>query len=173
MPKSSNEKIEDDKNKIILELQSNSRKSPHEIAKKLGFSRQKVWKTIKELEKEKIIWGYTAVVENKDRTIFFAFSKLKKPIYDNIDKIIENVQEDTESLMNIGLLGSFYINGLFDWLVIFTAKNILEAKKFCTHIQKQHVDYIERIELMENIFPLIKFGKLNPNIEKLKEFTIV
>ena len=172
MPKSSNEQIEKDKNKIILELKKNSRQSPHEIARKLGFSRQKVWKIIKELEKDHIIWGYTAVVDDMDRSIFFAASKLKKPIYQNIEKIIENVQEDTESMLNIGLIGSFYINGIYDWLVVFSAENILDAKKFCTHIQKQHENYIDRIELMETIFPLIKFGKLNPNLDKLKEFTI-
>jgi len=173
MPKSSNKKIEEDKNKIILELRNNSRQSPHEIAKKLGFSRQKVWKIIKELEKENIIWGYTAIVDDRERSIYFAVSKLKAPIYDNIDKIIENVKKDTESKHNIGLMGSFYINGIYDWLIAFTAETLLDAKKFCTHVQKEHVDYIERIELMETIFPLIKFGKINPNIEKLKEFTTV
>jgi DNA-binding Lrp family transcriptional regulator len=173
MPKSSNKQIEEDRNKIIKELKSNSRQSPHEIAKKLGFSRQKVWKIIKELEKENIIWGYTAVVDDTDKSIFFAVSKLKAPIYQNIDQILKNLKEDTESMLNVSLVGSFYINGIYDWLVVFTAENILDAKKFCTHIQKLHVDYIDRIELMETIFPLIKFGKINPNVEKLREFEIV
>jgi DNA-binding Lrp family transcriptional regulator len=173
MPKSNNKKIENDKKRTIQQLLKNSRQSPHEIAKKLGFSRQKAWKIIKELEKQNIIWGYTAVINESDRNIFFALSKLKAPIYDRIDDIIENVQEDTESILNIGMLGSYYINGAYDWIVIFSAQNILDAKKFCTHIQKQYIDHIERIELMETIFPLMKFGKLNPDVKKLKEFALV
>lgn len=175
MVKSSDKKIEEDKKKVIQQLLENSKQSPYEIAKTLGFSRQKVWRIIKELEKENVIWGYTSIIDdnNFNRNIFFALSKLKSPIFNKIDDVIESVQEDTESMFNVGILGSYYINGLYDWIVIFSAENIRDAKKFCAHIQKQYNGYLERIDLLENIFPLIKFGKLNPNIEKLKEFDIV
>ena len=173
MAKSSSKQIEEDEKKIIKLLLKDSSQSPNNIAKKLGFSRQKAWKLIKKLEKNKTIWGYTSVInESKfNRNIYFAISKLKAPIYEKIDNIIQDVQEDTESILNIGILGSYYINGAYDWIVIFSAKNIREAKKFCVHIEKQYLDYLERIDLMECIFPLIKYGKLNPDIEKLKEFT--
>jgi len=42
-------------------------------------------------------------------------------------------------------MGSFYINGIYDWLIAFTAETLLDAKKFCTHVQKEHVDYIKRL----------------------------
>lgn len=175
MPKSSNKQIEEDEKKVIKLLLEDSSQSPNNIAKKLGFSRQKAWKLIKKLEKNKTIWGYTSVInESKfNRNIFFAISKLKAPIYGKIDNIIQDVQEDTESLLNIGILGSYYLNGVYDWIVIFSAKNIRDAKKFCAHIQNQYMDQLERIDLMECIFPLIKYGKLNPDIKKLKEFAIV
>ena len=41
MPKSSNKQIEEDEKKVIKLLLEDSRQSPNEIAKKLGFSRQK------------------------------------------------------------------------------------------------------------------------------------
>ena len=110
---------------------------------------------------------------SQDRNIYFALSKLKAPIFGRIDDVIQSVQEDTEAMMNIGMLGSYYINGTYDWIVIFSAKDIRDAKKFCDHIQSRYMDQLERIDLMECIFPLIKYGTLNPDIEKLKEFAIV
>jgi len=175
MPKSSNKQIEEDKKKVIQQIKMDARKSPHEIAKKLGFSRQKVWRIIKELENENILWGYTGIVDDKfhGRTVYFALSKFKAPIFDAIDQILQSIKEDTESLYNVEILTSCYLNGSYDWIVVFSSKDTREAKKFCHHIQKGYLDYIERIELMECIFPLIKFGRLNPNIEKMKEFAMV
>ena len=56
MPKSSKDQIDADEKKIIKELQKNSKESIDKIAKKCGFSRQKVWRVIKRLEKNKTIW---------------------------------------------------------------------------------------------------------------------
>jgi len=47
MVKRSKESIEKDENKILHELLKDSRQSINDIAKKLGFSRQKVWSNIK------------------------------------------------------------------------------------------------------------------------------
>jgi len=175
MPKSSFKQIEEDEKKVIKLLLEDSRQSPNEIAKKLGFSRQKAWKIIKKIEKNKAIWGYTCVIDesNFNRNIYFALSKVKAPIFERVDDIIKSVQEDTEAMMKIGLLGSYYINGVYDWILMFSAEDVRKAKKFCAHIQNQYMENLERIDLMECIFPLIKYGKLNPNIEGLKEFAII
>jgi len=53
MSKSSEEQIQIDERKIIDELRANSNKSINEIAEKLGFSRQKAWRIVKNLEKNK------------------------------------------------------------------------------------------------------------------------
>jgi len=84
MAKSSDKRIEADKNSVIQELIENARQSPHEISKKLGFSRQKVWKIIKELEKDNTIWGYNMIIGEKtnERVTYFALIKNKKPIFD-------------------------------------------------------------------------------------------
>ena len=65
MPKSSNKQIEKDEQKILKELRKNANKSVNEIAQYLGFSRQKVWRVIKNLEKNKTIWGYTTIVDEE------------------------------------------------------------------------------------------------------------
>jgi DNA-binding Lrp family transcriptional regulator len=55
MVKNSREQLDKDERKIITELQKNSNESTDAIAKHCGFSRQKVWRTIKQLEKNHII----------------------------------------------------------------------------------------------------------------------
>ena len=56
MPKSSKKQIDADEKKVKRELKKNSKESIDKIAKKCEFSRQKVWRIIKRLEKNKTIW---------------------------------------------------------------------------------------------------------------------
>ena len=51
MPKVSARQIEIDEKRVIRELQKDSNQSIDAIAKRCGFSRQKVWRMIKKLEK--------------------------------------------------------------------------------------------------------------------------
>jgi DNA-binding Lrp family transcriptional regulator len=61
MPKSSETRLRQDEEKILEILRTDAKASIDDIAKKCGFSRQKVWRIIKKLEEDKIIWGYTAI----------------------------------------------------------------------------------------------------------------
>ena len=68
--------------------------------------------------------------------------------------------------------GVYYINGAYDWIAMFTAKNTTEAEIFTSYMQKHYGDYIERVELLESVFPLIKCEKINPELEQLRKFAI-
>jgi len=50
MAKSSKDQIEQDEKKILTELMKNSNENIETIAKRCGFSRQKTWRFIKQLE---------------------------------------------------------------------------------------------------------------------------
>jgi len=65
MTKSSREQLAKDEMKILAELQKNSNESIDTIAKHCSFSRPKVGRTIKQLEESRMIWGYTAVVDEQ------------------------------------------------------------------------------------------------------------
>ena len=54
-----------DEKKVLQELQGYAKESIDKIAKRCGFSRQKVWRIIKKLESNQTIWGYHAVVNNQ------------------------------------------------------------------------------------------------------------
>jgi DNA-binding Lrp family transcriptional regulator len=160
-----------DEKKVIELLINDSRQSPNEIALKLGFSRQKVWRIIKRLEKNKTIWGYTTVVDENSLGFnsYFALAKAKAPFYELIDELISRIKEKKPDKLNVRYHGQFYLHGTFDWLCVFSAKNIMDAKKFCGFIQKEYGEHIDRIELLENVFTLVRFGKVNPDIDKFKE----
>ena len=174
MPKVSKEQMKDDAEKVIQHLVEDSSQSPYEIATKCGFSRQKVWRIINRLEEENRIWGYTAVVdENKlGLNIFFALTRNKVQPAESIEKIIKSVKEKKVCKLGINVLGNYYLNGVYDWITIFTAKDITDAKIFCSYIQKEYGEYVERIDLLENVFPIIQFGKINPEINQLKKFAL-
>jgi Lrp/AsnC family transcriptional regulator len=90
MAKRSFKQIEEDEKKILIHLQKNARESIDEIAKKCGFSRQKVWRIIKRLEENKEIWGYRAVVDNEKLGVQRYIMLIKRsvePIDDAISKI--------------------------------------------------------------------------------------
>ena len=77
MPKSSKKQIDEDEKKVIAALQKNSKESIDKIAKKCGFSRQKVWRIIKRLENNQTIWGYHAVVDDEILSELWDFLKEK------------------------------------------------------------------------------------------------
>lgn len=174
MSKSSDKKIEEDKEKIIQELLQDSRQSPFEIANKLGFSRQKAWKLIKELEKEKKIWGYTAVVDEHEKGshIYYALIKQKVPYLENVGQIIKNIEKGNSSKLGVKLIGLYYTNGPYDCLCKFSAINIKEAKKYLGYIYREYQDLVVQVELLESVFPMVKCGKVNPNLDDLKSYSI-
>ena len=102
MPKSSREQIDADEKKVLHELQKNSKESIDNIAKKCGFSRQKVWRVIKRLENNKTIWGYHAVVDDNKIGLQRYFILIKRTAKafskEHIDSIIKRVIQTATSL---------------------------------------------------------------------------
>jgi DNA-binding Lrp family transcriptional regulator len=174
MPKNGKISIEADERKIIDQLLKDSRQSPHEIAKRLGFSRQKVWRIINKLEKDNVIWGYSAVIDENSigRNTYFALARTKAPFHDILDFGIKRIKGNNIKKIDINLIGLFYLNGTYDWLIVFSAKSVADAKRNCGYIQEYYGKYIDRIELLENVFTMVRFGKINPNVEKFKEFAV-
>lgn len=172
MPKSSRKKIDTDEKNIILELQKNSRKSIDRIAKKQLFSRQKVWRIIKRLEKNKTIWGYSAIV-NEGREDHKSYILLIKKTTLSIDKnmIDKIINREVENLAStIRIQDSLYVHGVYDWFVSIVAKDIKDVKKFCDILNKEYPGYIAKLDIIEVLFPIKQHWILNPKIKDLKEF---
>jgi DNA-binding Lrp family transcriptional regulator len=173
MPKVSASQINADEKKVMTELQKNSDESINVLAKRCGFSRQKVWKMIKKFEKDKTIWGYHAVVETErysQKNYILLIKKSNAPASKILDVILSReLEKDTENL-NVFIVSSAYIHGSFDWQISFNAEDIRTAKKFCETVNRLYQGHIGEIMLLEEIFAVKTCGIQNPNIKKLREF---
>jgi len=173
MAKSSKQQIDKDEKKVLYEQMKDSSQSINVISSKLGFSRQKVWRIIKKLQKEKTVWGYTAVVNNEriGMKIFILLGKRNpRPIpMDMIDIVIKGKFEKLAKKNNCILDSTFYLNGEYDFLSSFKAPNLKEAKKFQEEFNRIYEGYIEKTKILEVLFPLRINDTMNPEIEKLAE----
>ena len=173
MPKTSREQIANDKKKILQELQKNSKESIDKIAKKCGFSRQKVWRVIKRLEKDKTIWGYHAVVDDNKiglQQYFVLIKRTSKSFSkEHIDSIIKRVINPEIAKMGIIVENISYVHGAFDGIHIIRASNVVQVKKYCEILNKLSNGYISDMKILEELFPIKKNGIVNPNIEELKD----
>ncbi len=173
MPKSSEKQIKIDENKVIDQLRKNSNKSVNEIADKLGFSRQKVWRIIKKLEKNKVIWGYGAVIDEEKLGLGYYILLMKKNIEPVKTEAVENITsreiEDYVKKMGCNMISSFYTHGYYDWVILFTAPNTIQAKKVSELFISRYHDFLTEVKILETIFPAKIKGKVNPNIERLKD----
>ncbi len=174
MPKSSFEQINIDEKKILQEIKKNSNNSINAIAKKFNFSRQKVWRILKNLEKEKTIWGYTAIINEEKhglKKFFILIKRSNKPLDKEItNKILSRDLEDMSSQINVNVETSVYIHGEYDWILIIEAEDIKNAKQFTEMLNKMYQGYIDEVHVLQFLFPIKIHGIMNPDKNKIKEF---
>jgi DNA-binding Lrp family transcriptional regulator len=173
MPKNSKKKITRDRNEFIKQLQKNSNLNINEIAYSCGFSRQKVWRIRNNLENDNTIWGYRAVINDEKlgkKNFVLLIKKTINPLNKKYDeKIQEGNLKTIANQLKITIDSSYYVNGIYDWIIVFSADNIVKAKLFCEYLLKDYQDYISEFQLLEGLFCLQKHGIYNPNKEILKE----
>ena len=173
MAKSSKDQIVRDEKKILAELMKNSKENIDTIARNCGFSKQKTWRMIKQLEKEQKIWGYSTVVDHKKQNLskfmlFISRSQMKHDQKD-IDDIVRDLFASVKNELGVTMISSYFIHGQFDWLMIFTAEDIIHAKKFADAILQKfpgrqgiHISQV-LYTVRENYIP-------NPNIHEMKDY---
>jgi DNA-binding Lrp family transcriptional regulator len=173
MAKSSREQLDNDERKILAELQKNSNDSIDTIGKHCGFSRQKVWRTIKQLEKNRMIWGYTAIIDEGKigRKHFILLMKRKQKGFEEkiVETLISRSFEGVVAKIGITIETSSYIHGEYDWITTFLASDIRSAKQFCNLVNQSYPDVFEKIVLIETLFDIKRQHVLNPDSQKLKE----
>jgi DNA-binding Lrp family transcriptional regulator len=172
--KSSNKQLLKDEEKILNYLRTNANESIDVIAKKCGFSRQKVWRIIKKLEQEKIIWGYTAICDDEHYNLKHFTMLMKRtttPIDDKILQEILTTRLDNLLPDSVAILEDIeYVHGAFDGIFSFLADDLITAKKFCERFLSRFHVYISGIELLEGIFFVRKQMLRNPQLKKQIKF---
>ena len=174
MPKNSVKQIEQDERKILDELRKNANKSINDIAKTCGFSRQKVWRIINNLEKNHTIWGYVAVVDEEKldkKSYIILMKRTNKPISQEfINDIIKRKLPERGKKIGIEMINSIYTHGIYDWVIFFNANEIRDAKAFVEEINKLFEGFASDIQLIEKMFTAVCCGVTNPDIKKLNDF---
>ena len=173
MAKRSKEQVEKDEKKVIIKLQSQAKESIDVLADECGFSGPKLRRIISNLEEKGIIWGYHAVTDFEKIDLneyILLVKKTNKPLDELAEKIINRDVEKLSEKMGIIIGSSYYLHGIFDWIVCFAAEDLRHAKKFDSEFLKYFKPWVQETQLLENIFPVKRSGISNPNIERLREF---
>ena len=175
MPKNSKEHIEIDERKVLHELQNNSKESIDKIAKKCGFSRQKVWRIIKHLEKNKTIWGHHAVVDHEKigrKKFYLLVKRTCKPVStEKMDLVLKRESKKEGDKIGVVVESSYFIHGVYDWLLCVTAEDIRHVKKFCELFKMLFKEgFIADMQILEVIFPVEVNNFKNPNAEEFLKF---
>lgn len=123
--------------------------------------------------KERIIWGYHAITDSEKLNIKNYVLLVKaslKPLEEAANLIIKREIEPLADQIGVTLECSSYVHGAFDWLILFSAKDIKNAKKFCHLVGVTYQDYVADMMLLEEMFPMKRCGIPNPEMKRLKEF---
>jgi DNA-binding Lrp family transcriptional regulator len=174
MPKRSREQIDIDEKKILDELLINGKKSINDISDSLGFSRQKVWRVIKNLEKNKTIWGYTAIIDAEKQGLkkyTLLIKRTMNPLDNKIgDLVTSGKLSELVPKIGVKIIDSKYVHGEFDWIISYTAEDIKQAKKMQEMINSMYHKYIQKVTLLEELFVTRDHGILNPDFKNIKKF---
>jgi DNA-binding Lrp family transcriptional regulator len=173
MAKSTKNQIEQDEKRILSELMKNSRERIETIAKNCGFSRQKTLRIIKQLEKDQKIWGYSTVIDNQKQGLqkFMLFIKRTRVTHDpkDVDEIVKHLMSQIKNDLGIIMISSYHIFGEYDWVMLFTAPNIIHARKFSESIMQKFPGR-QSIHISQILFTVRENFIRNPDIIHMKEF---
>jgi len=167
MAKTSRENIVKDEQKILDILFSNAHSSLEVLAKKCGFSSQKVWRIIKNLEQRGTIWGYSTVSDDKDtnKTHFILlFKRTSKPIDETVISAFLRTPLKTKLPEKIQLETIEYMHGSYDGFISFYADSLRTAKKFTELIMQHYQGYFSDVHLLESLVVFKRSGVKNPHI---------
>ena len=174
MEKNSVKQIEQDEKRILEELAKNANKSINDIAQSCGFSRQKVWRVINNLEKNHTIWGYVAVVDEEKlgkKSYIMLMRRSNKPVTEEIiNHITKREIADRVKKIEAEFTNSILKNGNYDWVICFNANDMSDAKKVVELYRQLYEGFFSKIHLLEKMFNAVSCGVTNPEIKKLNDF---
>ncbi len=117
-------KFDETDEKILKNLLVDARLSARQLALKLGMSTVTILSRIKKLEKEKIILGYTAIIDHEK--LGYSLTAIIEIVAKN-DKIVE-IEDQISKFENV--CGVYDITGSTDTLIIAKFKERSELSTF-------------------------------------------
>lgn len=165
--------ITDDEKKVLDVLGKNGKESIDDIAKRCGFSRQKVWRIIKHFEENKTIWGYVGIQNEEVKGLSHFILLVKRstlPISNDFKKELVVGKLDSYLPESVKVENIYLTHGTYDGVVTFYAPDLIVAKKFISSLSQNIGKLFEEFLLLETLIPIRKTGLKNPQMKKLVEF---
>ena len=159
--------------KILQMLIDDPTESIREIAHDLESYRQKVWRKKKNFEDEKIIWGYTAVIDESkiEHVMYLVLMKLKPMSKELADILIKRAVKRIPQKQRVRLLNVLYINGQYDLIIMFSAPDHAVARRYYDSLRITYEkNLLDKPVIVDVNFSIIREGKTNPDLKKLYEF---
>jgi DNA-binding Lrp family transcriptional regulator len=153
--------------KCLLE---NPTQSMSKIAEKTNMHRRTVWQMKKDLEKEKTIWGYTAIVDEQkiNRVVYIVQFRTKPFTKTFADLIIKRLTSGVPITLGIRLIDVYFMYGEYDVFIKFSAPNHETARNYCENLRVAYKDhFLETPRIFDLNFSLVQEGKLNPELTKI------
>jgi len=174
MAKQSKDKREEDEKILLFGLVKNAKVNIEAMAKYCGFSRQKVTRMLKQFEEKSLIWGYTAIFDEQklgENHFTLLLKRTSKPLKkETSENILSRRSEDILNEIGGTIETTAYVHGEYDWMVSFTAKDIMEAKQYANTLIALHPSEIKETTLLQTLMFVKKHYILNPEREKLRGF---
>jgi len=117
-------KLDETDDKILKHLLVDARQSARQLALKLGMSTVTILSRMKKLEKEKIILGYTTIIDHEK--IGYSLTAIIEIIAKN-DKVMD-IENEIAKFENV--CGVYDITGSTDTIIIAKFKERTELSKF-------------------------------------------
>lgn len=160
MVKISQIRYEREREKIVRELRVNPSASVSDIAKKLGFTKQKVYKVKREIKLSSQS-GSSQILSDENLRYFIILAQTERNV-SLIDKIVERNLDLISSKRKLEKIGitlefSYLANGDSDVVIGISSKDIICAKIFCTLIKQNFSGFVNNIKMVE-ILKQFDFG---------------
>ena len=92
-----------------------------------------------------------------------------KPIKKIVEDISDLSLDDSAKDMGIEIQSGGMVNGKYDWILVFTAKDVKQATKFKGVFLSKYSSIVSEVDFLEYIFPIKKCGVPNPDVKKLND----
>ena len=173
MPRNNKEKVVESENEILAHLKKDASISAYALSKKLGVSRQKVWRIKKELEEKQVIWGYTTIIDQNKRgykQFVILIKRSNKVINDSLmDQFVIKMVKDYSEDTTIDIESFICLYGQYDWMMILNTTDVLTAKAFVSKLKIEWEEFFEDIVLLESMNVLKKNWIVRPNLDENKK----
>jgi len=159
--------------RLLNRLLEDPTRSVRALATDLGSYRQRVWRHKRALERDRVVWGYTAVLDGSTLgSVMYVVLMKMRPMDAALAELIIGRQTRSEfHRQDVRLINVLYVNGEYDWVVMFTAKDHSTARRYYDSLRVAYENYlIDKPHIIDVNFALVREGKVNPGIGGLRDF---